>query len=73
LILLCRPDPGSAGILVAELKFAGYDGLIVQGKAERPSVLVIFDQKVRLDDAKDLWGRNAFETQKTSPARMGRE
>ena len=56
---------GIGGYFGPELKFAGYDGLIVQGKAEHPVVLVIFDDEVRLVDGKDLWGRDAFETQKS--------
>ncbi|MBI2909292.1 MAG: hypothetical protein HYX92_16730 [Chloroflexi bacterium] len=39
-----------------ELKFAGYDGLIVQGKAEKPVYLWINDGKVQIRDAHRLWG-----------------
>ena len=55
---------GIGGYFGPELKFAGYDGLIIQGKAEHPCVLVIFDNEIRLDDAKHLWGHDAFDTQK---------
>lgn len=63
---------GIGGYFGPELKFAGYDGLIVQGKADRPCVLVIIDQKVGFDDAKDLWGLDAFETQKTLTRTYGK-
>ena len=63
---------GIGGYFGPELKFAGYDGLIVQGKADRPVVLVIMDNKMRLVEATDLWGRDAFETQKTLTATYGK-
>lgn len=47
-------DPG--GHFGPELKFAGYDGLIIQGKASKPIYLWIDDGKVELVDAHRLWG-----------------
>ena len=47
-----------------ELKFAGYDGLIVQGKAEKPVYLWINDRKVEIRDGLPLWGLDTYETQK---------
>jgi aldehyde:ferredoxin oxidoreductase len=46
----------------AELRFAGYDGLVVQGVAERPVWLAIEDDKVEVRSADELWGRSTFET-----------
>ena len=43
------------------LKSAGYDGLVVQGKADRPVYLFIHDGNVEIRDASHLWGRTAFE------------
>jgi len=50
------------GTFGAELKFAGYDGLILQGKAARPVILSIRGRDIRLHDADDLWGRSTTET-----------
>jgi len=50
------------GSFGAELKFAGYDALIVEGRADRPVVLSIHDREVRLLEAEDLWGRSTTET-----------
>jgi aldehyde:ferredoxin oxidoreductase len=45
------------------LKYAGYDGLIVTGKAERPVYLYIEDDdKVEFRDASHLWGKTNMET-----------
>ncbi|MEM4735204.1 MAG: aldehyde ferredoxin oxidoreductase family protein [Candidatus Thorarchaeota archaeon] len=46
----------------AELKFAGYDHLVVHGVAERPSYIHIENDEVRILDAKDLWGKDIIET-----------
>ncbi|MFW5962911.1 MAG: aldehyde ferredoxin oxidoreductase family protein [Bacteroidota bacterium] len=39
-----------------ELRFAGYDGLLVTGKAEKPVYLKIEDDKVEIKDASKYWG-----------------
>ncbi|MFH1086148.1 MAG: aldehyde ferredoxin oxidoreductase N-terminal domain-containing protein [Chloroflexota bacterium] len=47
----------------AELKFAGYDGLIVTGQAPQPVILRIEGEDVRLVAADGLWGQGLIETQ----------
>jgi aldehyde:ferredoxin oxidoreductase len=49
-----------AGYVGAELKKAGYDGIIVEGKASRPTYLWINDSKVEIRDASHLWGQGAY-------------
>jgi aldehyde:ferredoxin oxidoreductase len=44
------------------LKYAGFDALVVQGRAERPVYLFIEDGKVHLKDAGHLWGKTTFDT-----------
>ena len=51
------------GYFGAELKYAGYDGLVVQGRADTPCYLLIEDDHVSLEDAGDLWGRGTYATQ----------
>ena len=51
------------GHFPAEIKFAGYDMIIVEGAAEKPTWVWIKDGKVSFKDADDLWGLNAFDTQ----------
>jgi len=46
----------------AELKFAGYDHLVVHGAAETPVSIVIQDDRVEIVDASDLWGLRVRET-----------
>ncbi|HHV37891.1 MAG TPA: aldehyde ferredoxin oxidoreductase family protein [Tepidimicrobium sp.] len=52
----------SGGYFGPELKFAGYDGIIFEGRAETPVYLKIYDDKIQLRDAEHLWGKDAFET-----------
>ena len=52
----------SGGAWGPELKFAGYDLLIVEGKAARPVYLWIQDDKVEIRDASHLWGKEVPET-----------
>lgn len=44
------------------LKKAEYDMLIIEGKSEQPTVLFINNQEVKIENAKDLWGKNVRET-----------
>jgi aldehyde:ferredoxin oxidoreductase len=50
---------GKWGVL---LKFAGYDGLIVTGKAEKPVYLMIDNNSALIKDASHLWGKPTFDT-----------
>ncbi|MDI9568857.1 MAG: aldehyde ferredoxin oxidoreductase family protein [bacterium] len=52
----------SGGHFGPELKFAGYDGIIFEGKAEKPVYLWINDDEVELRSAEHLWGKDVFET-----------
>jgi aldehyde:ferredoxin oxidoreductase len=53
--LACAKTRGHFG---AELKFSGFDMLIVEGRAEFPVILSILDDKVRLVPALEYWGRS---------------
>ena len=58
----CWPIPLVAsghmgGQFAAKLKYAGYDAIIIQGKAERPVWLMIEDRKVEIRDARGIWGQ----------------
>jgi aldehyde:ferredoxin oxidoreductase len=55
----------SHGTFGAEIKRAGYDAVMLTGKAERPVYLWIDDDSVQLLDAEHLWGKSASETEET--------
>jgi len=50
------------GFFGPQLKYAGYDLLVLQGRTKKPLYLWIDDGSVELRDAKELWGRNTAET-----------
>ncbi|TFG33843.1 aldehyde ferredoxin oxidoreductase [Candidatus Thorarchaeota archaeon] len=50
------------GHLGADLKFAGFDGIVISGVASRPSYLLIEDLDVEIRNAKELWGKDTEET-----------
>jgi len=52
----------TGGYFGPELKFAGYDGIIFEGKASSPVYLHINDDLIKLKDASHLWGKDLFET-----------
>lgn len=52
----------SGGHFGPELKYAGYDGIIFEGKAEKPVYLYINDGIVELRDASELWGKTVYQT-----------
>ena len=56
-----------------ELKYAGYDAVVIRGAASAPVRLEITDGKARIVDAADLWGSDARQTQLALKRRLGSE
>jgi aldehyde:ferredoxin oxidoreductase len=56
-------DSYAGGYFGPELKFAGYDGIIIEGKSEKPVYLWINDGSATIKDASHIWGKFTFETQ----------
>ena len=53
----------SGGFFPNELRAAGVQAIIVEGKAEAPVYLWIGDNRAEIRDAKDYWGLNTIDTQ----------
>ncbi len=62
----------SGGKWGAELKFAGWDVIVFEGKSEEPVYLSIVDDKVELLPATDLWGKVVSKTTKELVERHGK-
>lgn len=56
-------DSAATASFGIELKQAGYDALVIYGRAEKPVYLVIDDDKVEIKEATHLWGRDAYEAE----------
>jgi len=53
----------SGGFFGAELKFAGWDMIIFEGKSPKPVYLYVENDKAELRDASHLWGKTTWETE----------
>jgi len=64
-------DSNSGGDFGAELKYAGYDMVIIEGQSATPVYLWINDENVELRDASHLWGKTTGETRRAIGAEVG--
>ena len=64
-------DSHHGGWSAARLRWAGFDGLLFKGRAEKPVYAYVEDGKVELRDASDLWGLGIHETIKRLQERYG--
>lgn len=56
-------ESNTGGFIGPEMRFAGFDGLLITGQAERPIWISIVRGKIGLHDAGDLWGLDTYHTQ----------
>ena len=66
-------DSQGGGFWPAALKMAGYDGIVIHGKAERPCWLLVSDGRVDFRDGCKLWGRVTGEVEDLVRAELGDE
>ena len=64
-------EADSGGYWGAELKMAGFDAVVVEGKAEKPVYLFIRDGEAKLKDARHLWGMKTLECQNAIREELG--
>ncbi len=64
-------DSNAGTHFAADLKFAGYDQVIVEGKSEEPVYVFIDDDRITFHDARHLWGRTVSEVTRTIRAERG--
>jgi aldehyde:ferredoxin oxidoreductase len=58
-------DSNAGGHFAAEMKFAGYDQIIIEGKSQKPCLIFIHDQETQILDAAHLAGKDVYETTET--------
>jgi len=66
-------DSYCGGFFGPELKFAGYDALVVLGQCSNPTVLVIDDGDVRFESAQGIWGKSTFDTERILKNKLGKD
>lgn len=64
-------DSNAGGFFGPEMKFAGYDQIIVHGRASQPVYLFIKDGRAELRDAHHLWGKDTWETTQIIQEELG--
>ena len=55
-------DSSAGGNFGYDLKKAGYDAIIIEGKSPSPVKITINNKQVKIEDASSLWGKDAMET-----------
>ncbi|KAA0258536.1 aldehyde ferredoxin oxidoreductase family protein [Deferribacter autotrophicus] len=53
----------SGGYFPSEMKYAGFDMIIFEGKADKPVYVTIYNQNVEIRDASHLWGKTTDEVE----------
>jgi aldehyde:ferredoxin oxidoreductase len=66
-------DSNCGGFFGPELKMAGYDMIVVSGKADTPVMLVIDDGQAALKPAADLWGEDTLTTHRRLKEDLGKD
>ncbi|MHA1683040.1 MAG: aldehyde ferredoxin oxidoreductase family protein [Promethearchaeota archaeon] len=66
-------ESNSGGYWGAELKQAGWDGILVVGKAENPVFISINDSSVAIKDASSIWGKNVRDTESAVKEEIGEQ
>jgi aldehyde:ferredoxin oxidoreductase len=61
------------GFFAPELRWAGFDHLVIKGKAKKPVYLWISDGKIEIRDASNVWGQGVFDAQQAIRQELGDE
>jgi aldehyde:ferredoxin oxidoreductase len=64
-------DANAGGFFGPELKFAGFDLVVLEGKAPKPAYLWIKNQEVEIRDASHLWGQDTVQTEEILKKELG--
>ncbi|GAB4491960.1 MAG: aldehyde ferredoxin oxidoreductase family protein [Anaerolineales bacterium] len=64
-------DSHHGGWSAARLRWAGFDGLLFKGKAEKPTYAYIHDGELELLDASEVWGKGVHDTVKYFKEKYG--
>lgn len=60
------------GFFPAFLKKAGYDGIVISGRADHPVYILVNNGEISIEDAGDLWGRGAYAVQSDLKEKYGK-
>ena len=66
-------DSSCGGYFAPELRYAGYDGLIITGKSAGPAYLLVKDDSIQILDAEEYWGRGTEEVTAALKKKLGKD
>ena len=64
-------EANTGGFIGSEMRFAGYDGIVISGQAAKPAWISIVEGKAQLHDATEVWGADSYATQEWVRKAMG--
>jgi aldehyde:ferredoxin oxidoreductase len=62
-----------SGFFASEMRWAGFDHLVVKGRARHPVYLLIHNGNIQIREAKDIWGKGVFESRDLIRKELGDE
>ncbi len=76
--VICAKSPATnlwgesncGGFWGPELRMAGYDGLLIEGKAKEPVYITIINEEIKIRDAGHIWGMDTYTTQAAVKAEL---
>jgi len=64
-------NAGLGGFVGAEIKYAGYDNIVIEGKSDKPVYLYIHNDSIEFKDAGHIWGKSTEETEQIIKQEIG--
>jgi len=64
-------DTQAGGYFGPEMKFAGFDAIVIKGKADKPVYVWVHDEKAEIRDASHIWGKTTGEAEKIIKEEVG--
>ncbi|MEE8356261.1 MAG: aldehyde ferredoxin oxidoreductase family protein [Anaerolineales bacterium] len=58
-------ESNTGGFIGPELRFAGYDGMLITGRSDKPCWISVIDGEVKIHDAAQLWGQDTYQAQES--------
>jgi aldehyde:ferredoxin oxidoreductase len=65
-------DSSCGGFFAPELRYAGFDGIVITGKSPGPSILLVEDEKVTVADGAEYWGKGVEQVNKDLKKKFGK-
>jgi len=64
-------EANTGGFIGPELRFAGYDGVLISGRADKPCWISVINGKIKFHDAGPIWGQDTYQTQESIKQILG--